>query len=277
MPIWKQRLLARLHEQANDGSGQGEGTGGGATEGKPTEGKPTEGKPAEGGMSDNEARLLRENMQRKQANEDLQRQVTEMSAVLEKVKSLGGLDSLANLVQANREAEDRKLEEKGEWDRLRERMAGEHQTALDGANAKMGEIQKRLDEATKQINELTIGSAFSQSQFIKQDLVLPASKARVVFGEHFDLVDGKIVGYDKPRGAAKRTPLVDAQGNSLPFETALQRIVEQDPERDHLLRAKGKPGAASESRKETPPKNAGEADGLSKITQGLGSLNIKLN
>ena len=289
MPIWKQRLLARLQEQAGDGTGQGQSTGGGGTDdgqgaGQGSNAGQGEGqKPADGAVddkkiSDADARLLRENMKRKEENEQLRAQLGELSAVAEAVKKLGGLDTISKLVQTQREAEEKQLEAKGEWERLKERMANEHKSALEQAMSKASETEQRLQSALKQINDLTIGTAFSQSQFIQQDLVLPPSKARVVFGDYFELVDGQVVGYDKPRGSDKRTPLVDAQGSVLPFESALRKIVEQDPERDHLLRAKGKAGAGSETRKETTVKTqAGEGDSLSKISSGLGGLNIKLN
>ncbi|MCY1309996.1 hypothetical protein D9M70_601460 [compost metagenome] len=102
------------------------------------------------------------------------------------------------------------------------------------------------------------------------------SKARVIYGQHFDLVDGKVVGYDKPRGAANRTALVDSLGEPVQFEEALRKIVEADPDKDHLLKAKVKPGAGSGNR--VTPSSAGKQDtktdasSFDKIAAGLKSL-----
>lgn len=123
-------------------------------------------------------------------------------------------------------------------------------------------------EAVRSISELTVGSAFAQSQFIRDELALTPSKTRVVYGNHFEFVDGKVVAFDKPAGAANRTPLVDAQGEPLAFEAALKKIVDADPDRDQLLRSKMKQGAASTTDpKATKPSSVKDAPQVKGITE----------
>lgn len=279
MPLWKQALLRRLHEQANDGTGDKGGGGGDGKGGEKKEEPPKGNEPGNDDgkkkPTDEEARLLKENMQKKEKIEKLTSDLTAANNIVAAINELGGIDALKTLVGEKKDAETKALEAKGEWDRLKQRMAEEHTKTLKAEQDKVAEKDKALQAAMATINELTVGSAFSNSKFIGEDLVLTPAKTRVVYGEHFDLVDGKVVGYDKPRGAANRTPLVDASGSAVAFDEALKKIVEADPEKESVLRSKAKPGAGSGSAKTVPDKKQ-EDSGVSidKISAGLKGLKI---
>lgn len=218
-------------------------------------------------------------MQRKEEVKRLSGELTTAQAVLKQLEELGGLDSLKSLVTERRAAEEKQLEAKGEWERLKARIVEENQRALAEKDDVVKTLTERSATLERQINELTIGTAFSQSAFIRESLVLPVSKARVVYGEHFDLVDGQIVGYDKPRGAQNRTPLVDGTGNNLNFDLAIQKLVDSDPEKDYIIKSKVKAGAASETRRTQATQTADrtEVGARDKIKAGLGSLNLTGN
>jgi hypothetical protein len=128
------------------------------------------------------------------------------------------------------------------------------------------------------VKELSLGQQFSQSKFIAEELSLPAAKARALYADHFDVEDGKVVPYDKPRGAANRTPLVDAQGNHIDFEAALRKIVDADPDKDSLLKSKVRQGAASGSTRPVhlpgSKNEPTEITGLAKIAAGLKTLGV---
>lgn len=223
------------------------------------------------GPSDEEARLLKENMQKK---EQLRKQAEELAALKKSVEGLD-LDSVRKLLAEQKTAEEKQLEARGEWDRLKARMAEEHGNEKKALTEQIAALQAQLNGASGTINELTIGTSFGQSKFISEELVLPASKARVLYGDHFDLEDGKVVGYDKPRGAANRTALVDGSGNPISFDAALRKIVEIDPEKDHLLKSKVKPGAGSDSKKpvgDIGSKGDVNPDAVTKISAGLKGL-----
>lgn len=124
-----------------------------------------------------------------------------------------------------------------------------------------------------QIVELTVGHSFDNSGFIRDEMVLTPRKARVVYGDHFDVEDGRLVGYDKPRGTGERTKLVDGKGEPLGFEEAMRKIVEIDPDRDNLLKSKLKQGADSADKKpavvEVALSKKPEPKGISKIEAAL--------
>ncbi|UUZ75518.1 hypothetical protein LP414_27770 [Polaromonas sp. P1(28)-13] len=84
-----------------------------------------------------------------------------------------------------------------------------------------------------------------------------------------------MVGYDKPRGAANRTALIDQHGSNVDFDVSLRKIVEADPDKDHMLKSKVKAGAGSSSKPNVDVrKPAAGGDSLSKISAGMGALKI---
>ena len=289
MPIWKQKMLSRLYRnEAGEGGdgGNGGGAGGGTGDGGQGDGggqgqgegeKKPEGdkKPAgDKKPSDEEARLLKENMRRKDENAALKRQIEELQGLQSTLSELGGLDALKALVTEKRTTEEKQLEAKGDFERLKQRMADEHAKEVNKLKSQLDALNGDLSGARSQINELMIGGQFGQSKFISEDTVYTPAKARVLYGEHFELVDGKVVAYDKPKGAANRTAIVDSYGNPVGFDEALRKIVEADPERDYILKDKGKPGANSQSRQGEPKKTNADASGTAKIAAGLKAMNM---
>ena len=100
---------------------------------------------------------------------------------------------------------------------------------------------------------------------------MPVSKARVLYGTHFEFKDGAIVAYDKPAGSAERNILVDAKGDPLSFEAAIKKIVEADPDKDQLLKSKIKPGAGSKttSKAAAPAEKLEQPTGVSRISAAI--------
>jgi hypothetical protein len=122
-----------------------------------------------------------------------------------------------------------------------------------------------------QISNLTVGSAFAQSTYIKDDLVIPPSKVKSLYGSHFEFQDGRAVAYDKPAGVAERTMLVDAKGDPLDFESAIKKIIDADPDRDQLLKSKIKPGSGSRptTKVDAEPGQLEKHSGINRISAAL--------
>ncbi len=238
-------------------------------------------KSGKSGPTDEEARLLKENMKRK---EELKKASEEKLALEAKLKQFEGIDADAvrKLLKEKETAEAAQLEAKGDWERLKARMAEEHGKEVSTLQEQLKALQESVGKANSTINDLSIGSKFGQSQFVSEETTLTPSKARVIYGGHFELENGEVVGYDKPRGAQGRTAIVDQYGNAVAFDAALRKIVEADPEKDHLLKSKVKPGAGSDTKKQAgsgarQDSGAAPIAGLSKIAKGLASLNIPKN
>jgi len=177
--------------------------------------------------------------------------ITELEAQLKKFEGIDP-EAVKKLLTEKTEAERTAAEKRGEFDRVKQMMADEHAKEVkkikDDLEAERAAKASLLDN----IGELTIGQAFSTSEFVTKDLVLPPSKARQVYGANFELDGTTIVAYDRPKGAGERTKLVDASGKPLPFDEAIKRIVSADPDHKQILKSKMAPGAGSGSGTRAP-------------------------
>jgi len=224
-------------------------------------------------LSDSEARLLKDMMKSKNRAKAAEEEAGSLKQQLEALtESLGGKspEDIAALLSAEQESERKKLEEKGEYNRIVDQMAEENKSIVDDLNVTIDQQKTEIVSLHAQIEELTVGRAFSDSQFVSDDLTLPMSITRKEFGTHFELVDGQVVGFDKPRGSSDRTPLVDNQGANLSFDQAIARLVKGHPEATRLLRSKAKPGAKSTSQEKPGMKSDQSAvSGQSRIERAL--------
>lgn len=286
---WKFPGGRRFMDTANDADGQGSGGAGGSA--TPTDAEKAAAAAAQAAAdqaaadkaaadaaaagkqpSDAEAKLLKEVMQKKEALRIAQE---EAAAAKTRLAEFDGIDvaEVKKLLAEKRTAEEAALAAKGDFDTLKARMAEEHARATGTLQEQITALQAQLSSKDGVINELSIGTQFSQSEFISKETTLPPTKARALYGNHFDVVEGKVVAFDKPRGETGRAPIVDQYGNGLSFDAAMTKIIEADPDKDSLLRSKVKPGAGSGSKTTTnPPAPKGNQDSVTRIGAGLGAL-----
>lgn len=215
--------------------------------------------------SDAEAKLLKDLMKYKTRAAELDK---ELQSAKEKVSAYEGVDlEKARAALAEQEDLERKrLEAKGDYDRLVKQMGERHGTEKTALQQQIEEARRATSSLQQQVADLTVGNSFTSSKFVAEELTLTPTKARIIYGAHFEFKDGKVVGYDKPAGASDRTVLVDATGDTLDFEDALKKLIEVDPDKDTLIRSKVKPGAGSS----TVPKVGKKAESIN--TQALSSV-----
>ena len=231
-----------------------------------------------GKPSEREAELLKETMQRKKQLKEKDEALSELQKQLKAWEGLNP-EEVRNLVQAQKEAERQKLEEKGQFEKVKEQMNEAHQAELQKLQEQIAELEKTVAGRDGMIEDLSIGNTFSASKFIADELTLPVSKARTLYGSHFERGEnGKIVGYDKPKGSEGRAPYVDASGEPLAFDAALKKIVDSDPDKDSLYRSKAKPGAGSSTDQkagEGSDKGSSLAPGRDRIKAAIDSGGLK--
>lgn len=218
--------------------------------------------------SDAEAKLLKEVMEKKNK---LKEKEDALEAANERLKAFEGIDPAVarKLLAEQAAAEAAQLEAKGEFERVKQMMIEAHKAEKEALSAAVAEREEKLTKAERTIADLTVGAAFSQSNFISEDLVLTPAKARQIYGSHCEVENGRVVVYDKPIGESNRTKLVNGSGDALSFEEGLKKLVEMDPDRESLLRSKLAPGAGDTGvdTKAKPQPNTGS--GLSRIAQAL--------
>jgi hypothetical protein len=232
---------------------------------------------AAGKLTDKEHEFLTDALKHKKTAREAK---AALEAANARIKDFEGLDAAAikklvkdqaDAAAAATAAELKAAESAGDVERIKKMMGEEHTKVVTSLETKLAEKDALINGAQKTIEDLTVGSAFSQSKYINDELVLTPQIARTVYSSHFDVVNGKVVPFDKARGESGRTQLVDAAGASLSVDAALKKIVEASPDRDRLVRSKIAPGAGSKTtdtgRKTT--EGDGELRGMARITAAL--------
>lgn len=225
-------------------------------------------KPDDKKVDDEKASLIKDMMKWKDKAKSTEDQLAALK------KDVEGLDLAAVrklLADQAKAEEDAKLA-RGEFDAVKKQMVDAHDKALKEKTDALAEKDGVIAALQKQINDLAIGADFTNSPWLKKETILTGPMARTLFGEFFDVVDGKAVGYTKPRGAEGRAPISDAAGQPVSFEVAIQRVVEGYSEKDSVLRASLKPGAGSKPADKTVDPNPQKMSGLEMITAGLSEL-----
>ena len=223
------------------------------------------------GPSEEEKRLERDLARRAKALADAQTTIQDLQKQL---KSFDGIDPAAvrELLASQAKAEEDKLKASGDFEALKARMVGEHKKEIDTERARVQEMEASIKGFQKQIHELTIGSAFDNSSFLRDQTVLTPSKARRVYEDHFEVKDGRVVAFDRPVGEKDRQPIVDARGNPLAFDEAIKQIVEADPDRDRLLKSSVRQGSGHSPSGGTTTNNQGSQDNKSKTVYGVSAI-----
>lgn len=206
---------------------------------------------------------------------DLMKHKTRAKEFEAKLKKLEGVDveEYRTLKQQREEAERKKLEDKGEYERITSQMVEQHEQELEALRSEHSTKDQEIAALRAQVNELTVGSNFDNSTFLREKLAVPMRYARRDFEGHFDYEDGSVVAYDKPRGADDRTPLVDGKGKPLGFDAAIEKLITNSPDAKDLLKASIKPGAQSnpgERKPNTPP--PAPQSSMEGIKAGIGKL-----
>lgn len=196
------------------------------------------------GNDPEKVKLLKETMQRKEKIAELEAKLKESDEGLKRFEGINP-DEVIKLLQDKKDAEKKDLESKGDFERLKKMMAEEHAAELKKITDESSSLKDLVSQANSKIDELTIGNQFESSKFITEKLVLTPAKTRIIYGKHFSMEDGSLVGYDKPDGAKDRTKLVDGSGNPLGFDSAMQKLIEADPDNETMVRSEIKPGSNS--------------------------------
>jgi hypothetical protein len=265
----------RFQAPVGEDGGEGGGGSGGSADDDDDGGELEKAKPTQ-----RESELLKESMKRKQKITDLTATNTtllgKVSEIEKSLKTFEGIDPAVfkTMVEESNQRKEKELEGAEDWNGLKDKLTtnfeAEKVQMLEQHTTKLGESkvdsQQTIDDLTAKLKKsdglisgLTVNNAFGNSQFVTDKIVPSSSKVQKLYGDYFDVVNGKMNGYDKPHGSEERQLLVDEAGKALTFEKALIKIVESDPDKDSILRAPIKPGADSstDGREETKTTKGG--------------------
>lgn len=227
------------------------------------------------GLKDADAKLLKENLRRKnqlrEAKQALDTTRSELDGLKQKFQGIDP-DQVRQLIAEKAERDRQEAEKAGDFERVKEMMAEAHRTQLEQKEAELSATKQTLERATSTIGKLTVNLQFSNSKYIHNNLIVPPAKAQKLWADHFDPDDnGTLVAFDKPRGSEGRTKLVDGQNRPLSFDDAIKHLVEKDADKDTLIKSTLKNGAGSKSSDVDANKkpNSGQLFGAARITAAL--------
>ncbi|WP_426818238.1 DUF6651 domain-containing protein [Winslowiella sp. 2C04] len=165
----------------------------------------------------------------REAKEAAESQLSKFSGITDPTKALEALETLTKIDQ-------KKLIDAGAVDQVKADITKSFQAQLEEANSKSQKLEQQL------YGEM-IGGRFGGSKFIQEKMAIPADFVQSRFGNSFKIEDGKVVAYD---GSGNKVYSRAKPGELADFDEALEFLVEQYPQKDHILKASGTSGGGSQ-------------------------------
>lgn len=160
------------------------------------------------------------------------------------LKAFEGLDAKAarEAMEKLSKIDQKQLIESGEVEKLKAQIGAEYQKQVDGFKTTAETLQSRL-------NSMMLDSAFSQSQFLQNNIAIPMEFVRSYFGQNFTVENDKIIAKDRngnPLHSTKR------MGEPADFDEAIELLVSQHPQKDSILKLNTGNGTGNQHRGGNP-------------------------
>lgn len=157
-----------------------------------------------------------------------------------KLKGFEGIEDQAAAIKALatvKNLDDKKLIDAGEAEKVKAEITKAFEKQLADAKAVSETLQGQLF-AEK------VGGSFARSKYIADKLAIPADLVEARFGKHFAVDNGQIVATD-----ANGNKIYSAAnpGALAGFDEALETLVSQYPQKDHILKGTGANGGGSQN------------------------------
>ncbi|HEG4382297.1 TPA: hypothetical protein SD291_002186 [Klebsiella pneumoniae] len=165
----------------------------------------------------------------REAKEAAEASLAKFSGIADPTKALEALDMMTKIDQ-------KKLLDAGAVDQVKAEITKSFQAQLDDANGKNQKLEGQLYDAM-------IGGSFSGSKFITDKIAIPSDMLQARFGQSFKVEEGKVVAYD---GTGNKIYSRAKPGELASFDEAIEFLVEQYPQKDHILKASGNSGGGSQ-------------------------------
>lgn len=155
-------------------------------------------------------------------------------AAEEKLTAFGDIDPAAakKALDTVKNLDDKKLVDAGEIERVKA-------AAIEAVEAKYKPVVVERDKLLDENKQEKLGNAFGRSKVIADKLILPADAVRKLFGDHFQVEDGKIVAKDKHGNIINSRT---RPGEPADFDEAMETVIEAYPYKDTILKGKGSSG-----------------------------------
>lgn len=191
------------------------------------------------------ARLNKEAQTHREAKEAVEGQLKTLG---DQVKVFEGLDPEAarKALQHVKDIGDGKLIEAGKLDEVRTAAKAEYEARFNSAakthSEEMAALKAARDKLSAHLDNEIIGGSFARSKYIADNLAIPQDLAQAAFGKAFKVEDGKMVAFD---ASGNKIFSRARPGELASFDEALTTLVEQYPNRDHILKSSGASGTGA--------------------------------
>ena len=156
---------------------------------------------------------------------------------LAKLKAYEGIDAqkAREALETVAKLDASKLIDTGEVDKLKSQITQQFQTQIDEKNNAYNELKSKYEN-------MIVDNAFSNSDFIRNNVAVPTDMFEAKFRSNFKVENGDVVayGYDGSRLMSKTRA-----GEYATVEEAMQILAESHPQKDIILKAN--PGSGSGS------------------------------
>ncbi|EMV5035364.1 DUF6651 domain-containing protein [Escherichia coli] len=164
----------------------------------------------------------------REAKEAAEASLAKFAKIGDPEKALEALDMMTKIDQ-------KKLIDAGAVDQVKAEITKNFQQQLD-------EEKQRSQMLEKQLYDSMIGGSFAGSKYIADKIAIPADLLQARFGQAFKVEEGRIVAYD---ASGNKIYSRAKPGELASFDEALEFLVEQYPQKDHILKASGNQGGGS--------------------------------
>lgn len=175
-------------------------------------------------------RITAESKDFKQRAQTAEAGLKSFEGIADPAAALKALETVANL-------DGKKLIDAGEAQRVRDEIA-------KGFEGKLAESDKKYSDLAARYNSEKIKGAFASSKFISEKVAVPLDMLQATFGARFSVDEsGNVIALDasgQPLGSAKKF------GEPADFEEAFERMVNDYPFRDHILKGTGASGSGAQ-------------------------------
>lgn len=157
------------------------------------------------------------------------------------VKAFGDIDpeKAAEALKIVKNLDDKKLLDAGEVDNVvKERLS----EAAKNYQKQIDDLKTESEGLKNQYASEKVSGAFSGSKFIKDKLAIPPDMVQAAFSKHFQFKDGRITPID-----SSGNPIYSDSnpGDIAPFDEALEKLVNQYPHKDSILKGSGHNGSGA--------------------------------
>jgi hypothetical protein len=171
------------------------------------------------------ARLNGEAKGHRERAEDAEGKLAAFKDITDPAAAIKALNTVKNL-------NDKQLVDAGEVERVKA-------AAIEAVEAKYKPILEERDKLLGENKAEKLGNAFGKSKVITDKLILPAAAAQKLFGEHFNVENGKIVAKDYHGNVinSKSRP-----GDPADFDEAMEALIDGYAHKDAVLKGTGNQG-----------------------------------